>query len=170
MNEWAAGLIYRLSFGPVRLRFGAGVGGQAFAIAGTDQLPKVAYLFARFHLAGAIEVARGLDVEVGFAWRHLLGVGELSNAEWFSRSTGAGLDGRLGVAYRFTEMWAVHLSFDLRRYFFSLNPEPGDRWIAGGALDQYLGGNLRVSFAWPGSEESDTDEGDEDSADDALEL
>jgi len=167
VSEWAAGLIYRLSLGPARLRFGAGIGSHGFAIEGTDQLPEVSYFFARFHLAGAIEVARGLDVEVTFAWRHLLSVGEFANAEWFPRSTGAGLDGRLGLGYRLTQMWAIHLSFDLRRYFFSLNPEPGDRWIAGGALDQYLGASLRVSFAWPASEgltedeiDTESDEGD----------
>ncbi|MBL9016862.1 MAG: hypothetical protein JNL83_21925, partial [Myxococcales bacterium] len=36
----------------------------------------------------------------------------------------------------------VQARLDLRRYFFAMNPEPGDPWIAGGATDQYFGGAI----------------------------
>lgn len=156
--DWSAGLLYRMSFGSTRLRAGAGVGAHRFAVSGQSELPEADYLYARFHGGAAIEVVQNLDVELEFGWRHLLSLGELSRAEWFPRASGAGFDARIGAAYRLGEMFAIHLSLDWRRYFFTLNPVPGDRWVAGGALDQYIGGNLAVSFAWPardGEAESD---------------
>jgi hypothetical protein len=42
----------------------------------------------------------------------------------------------------FSRRIAARLSGHYERFFLSLNPEPGDRFVAGGALDQYLRGGL----------------------------
>jgi len=36
---------------------------------------------------------------------------------------------------------------DTRRYFFAMNPEVGDPWIAGGATDDYIGGAIGLAIS-----------------------
>ena len=44
--------------------------------------------------------------------------------------------------YQLTSRLDVRLATDLRRYFFKFNPEVGDPYVAGGAVDQYPGLSL----------------------------
>ena len=72
---------------------------------------------------------------------------ELSGNAWFPRATGNGLDAGAGITLQATPWLAFHARVDLRRYFFAMNPEPGDMWIAGGATDQYFGGAIGASIS-----------------------
>jgi len=52
------------------------------------------------------------------------------------------------VGYELDAGLEIRLGFDVRRYFFSMNPEVGDPFIAGGALDQYLGYTLGIAYRY----------------------
>ena len=44
--------------------------------------------------------------------------------------------------------WEARLVGDYERYFYSFKPEPGDEYVAGGALDQFYGGRLAVAYVY----------------------
>ena len=52
--------------------------------------------------------------------------------------TGSGIDAELGAAWKVGGPVTLEARADMRRYFFSMNPEVGDELIVGGAVDQYL--------------------------------
>jgi hypothetical protein len=76
----------------------------------------------------------------------MLGAGEIQEDYWFPRSDVGGVEGAAGIGYMVTEEVEVQAGIDVRRYFFTMNPEPGDRWIAGGGADQYLAGSIGASW------------------------
>lgn len=71
----------------------------------------------------------------------------LGSAAWFPRITGAGVEAHAGATWRARGPVSVHARADLRRYFFDVNPEVGDPYIVGGAVDQYLALVLGLSLA-----------------------
>jgi hypothetical protein len=163
-TDWNAGLVYRIPIHEDEILVSVAYGQHGFALEDENTIPDTDYQFIRYGLRGRVAVATGLFVEAGFAWRQLFGTGEIDRVEWFPRQTGAGLDASLGLGYQFTDSWGMHASAELRRYFFSLSPAPGDAWIAGGLLDQYWSGSLRLSYRWPPKrgEQSDDLGGDEE--------
>ena len=155
-RDWSVGLVGRVPIGRSEIGLGVSFGNQAFTLDDEESLPDVDYQFLRYGVSGRVAVLDSLFVEAGFGWRQLLSSGELDRVQWFPRNDGAGIDALLGVGYQMTESWGLHASVELRRYFFSLLPAPGDAWIAGGLLDQYWSGSLRLSYRWP-EHEADTE-------------
>jgi hypothetical protein len=56
----------------------------------------------------------------------------------FSRASVQGVGGRIGVAARALSWLEGRLEFKYDHMFYKLSPEPGDAYVAGGALDQRL--------------------------------
>ena len=57
------------------------------------------------------------------------------------------MDTGLLIGFALPKGFEVRLGIDYRRYWFDLNPVPPDApYVAGGALDRYLG--FTVGFAW----------------------
>lgn len=120
------------------------------AAQGVDpNLPGVEYGAIRAGADAWIAVAESFGLHARFAWLQLLSVGELGEAEWFPRLTGNGIHFAVGAGLRFGA-FEVRGLFEAYRYFFTLRPEPGDPWVAGGALDQYPGGSLTLLYHLPG--------------------
>ena len=67
---------------------------------------------------------------------HVLSAGSLEDAEHFPRATARGIEANLGVGFSMTKELALEGSAGLRRYGITTNVIPGDRNIAGGAVDQ----------------------------------
>jgi hypothetical protein len=66
---------------------------------------------------------------------------------WFPEAKANGMDVGLLVGFALPLGFEVRLGMDYRRYWFDLNPVPPDPpYVAGGALDQFLGGT--IGFAW----------------------
>jgi hypothetical protein len=80
-------------------------------------------------------------------YRYLFGMGGLTEATWFPRATGAGLDVSAGVAFHVTTWLDLQARIDTRRYFFAMHPAIGDPWIAGGATDDYIGGAIGLAIS-----------------------
>ena len=150
-SEWNLGVGFDVGIASARVGVVATYGEQRFSLDDDAQtmelVPDVTYRFARAGLVVAVPLASRWDLSITGGWRQLFGMGGMTEAMWFPRASGAGIDGSAGIAFHVTPWLAVQARVDLRRYFFAMNPEPGDPWIAGGATDQYLGGALGLAVS-----------------------
>jgi hypothetical protein len=150
-SEWSASVGYDIPIRTISVGIGVAYGEHRFAVGDemlpAELVPDVTYRFGRAGLSVAVPLSPRLELTVGGGWRQLLSMGELEGSTWFPRATGNGLDACAGITLRVTSWLAFHARVDLRRYFFAMNPEPGDTWIAGGATDQYFGGALGASIS-----------------------
>jgi hypothetical protein len=74
-------------------------------------------------------------------------VGGIGSQTWFPDASANGLDTGIVFGFALPLGFEVRLGVDYRRYWFDLNPVPPDApFVAGGALDRYVGGT--VGFAW----------------------
>ena len=97
----------------------------------------------------------GLDARIPF-WRMalLLDVGydgALSAGAVHERFTGAsvgGLDFGVGFAILIASGFEARLNAHYTRYFYTFDPVPGDAYVAGGALDEFLGLGIGVAYAY----------------------
>jgi hypothetical protein len=64
----------------------------------------------------------------------------------FPRASQAGIDAGLAVSFALSRHIELHLSGRYIRFFYSLNPQPGDPFVAGGALDEYAVVELGLSL------------------------
>ncbi|MCU0654567.1 MAG: hypothetical protein MUF64_04520 [Polyangiaceae bacterium] len=136
-RRWRVGARLTAPLGD-RSHLGAEVtyGGWSFLFdGGGDDLPDASYRVLR----------GGLDARLGAGPVALLlgaGYGQTREAgpakARFPRIEAGSVDARLGVALPLHERFELRLGGDYQRFFSSFNPEPGDRFVAGGALDQSL--------------------------------
>jgi hypothetical protein len=97
-------------------------------------------LMLRAHVAGPV------FVQGSFAGRYLLNTGEIQSASRFPRLKAGGLDAQVAIPVALTNRFEVKLQADYTRYWYSMNPQPGDAAVAGGALDIYASGTLVAAF------------------------
>ena len=147
------GLIGRIPLGRIQLLPQVGYVLQNFNIAnganGAEKpnIPDVRYSIFRAGLGTRISVYGPLGVTAGFAYQAPLSTGEISSAAYFPRLKAGGLDANFGVAVGpLFDHVEVRLGVEYIRYWYSMNPEPGDNSVAGGALDDSFGGSLMLAF------------------------
>ncbi|RKI13299.1 hypothetical protein D7Y15_17025 [Corallococcus sp. AB030] len=155
-REWQAGLRYVIPFGAAK-QHGFEVTGtygmNTFRIDAVDgerplDLPNVEYKTAGLGLGVRAALSEKFDFNFRLGYQHPLDSGELSSDAWFPRMSAGAVTGSATLAYRLNRILDVRLKADLRRYFFKFNPEPGDPYVAGGAVDQYPGLSLQVGFRY----------------------
>lgn len=147
--DFRAGLDARIPLDPIELGIGIGYGMHTFALGAAEdgnaaQLPNVEYQFVRPGLRARADLGAGIYLEGAFGWRFLTGTGGL--ATWFPRSSGSGFDLGAHVGWESDLGLGARAGFEMQRYFFSMNPEPGDAYIAGGAADQFLAGTVELVY------------------------
>jgi hypothetical protein len=125
--------------GAVLVGVEATYGDSKFNFTGTGaivaEVPSVDYKYVR----GGVDVRvpfGALALLAGAGYRHILSSGGLG--EKFPHATIGGVDGHVGGAYQLTSYLDLRATADYVRVFSSLNPRVGDRFVAGGALDQYF--------------------------------
>jgi len=154
---FSLGARFRIPFAAHTLTAVVGYGLQSFRIeaisptVSAPEIPDVDYSFMR--LGAEVRFVFGWFVtELNFAYLPLFGTGQLSEPDWFPNNSGAGLEAGGVLGFLLADWVELRAAFEYRRFWFSLNPEPGDARIAGGALDNYFKGSLGVAFYWPGSD------------------
>ncbi len=97
----------------------------------------------------------GIDARIPFRRMALLldaGYdGALSAGAVHERFTGAsvgGLDFGAGFALLLASGFEARLTAHYTRYFYTFDPVPGDAYVAGGALDEFLGLGIGVAYAY----------------------
>lgn len=150
-------------FGGVRLRqpigkHEIGVSGTIGAMsaglddpAGAAGIPEFSYTVLNPQLDLGLDFG-AIGVRTALGYRKTIGsFGEASEADWFPRMTGYGIDGELELEYRYSEAVAFELSGAMRRYVLEMNSRPqdaidGESEVAGGAVDRYLSGYLGMKL------------------------
>jgi hypothetical protein len=149
-SEWGLGVGLDIGIRSARIGLTATYGEQRFDVEDDPMMelvPDVTYRFARGGLSFAMPLASRFSLLVTGGYRHLFGMGGLTDGTWFPHATGAGVDVSAGVAFHVTSWLDVQARLDTRRYFFAMNPEVGDPWIAGGATDDYIGGAIGLAIS-----------------------
>jgi hypothetical protein len=151
-EEFYGGLRARKSVGQHEVGFDLTLGSMRSELfdAGRANTPDFGYTLLRTSLDGTLNF-QGLQLSGALGFRLPLGYGEVSEAEWFPRVGGYGVEGTLGVGYQVTRLISVELSGAMRRYILEMNSEPDDATggvaeVAGGAVDLYLSGYFGVAL------------------------
>ncbi len=150
-DRFSAGLRGRIRTGDGNPVIGltAGVGGAGFHFEGgdglADELPDVAYLYRRTSIDARFP-GESVSVTVGLGYLGVLSGGEVEAR--FPRSTAGGVEASFGGAYAISPGLEARLALGYTRFFYTMNPEPGDTHIAGGALDEFVGVQLGAAYVY----------------------
>ncbi len=117
-------------------------------------IPDVSYSFVRLGAEGDFRLDEVI-VRVNAAYLHVLGAGsdlnQIGNDAWFPDLSVGGLEGGISLAYDLLDGFEVGVGFDVRYFYYSMNNEPGDNPVAGGAVDLFLTPSIFVGYVIPGS-------------------
>lgn len=146
------GLIGRIPIGPLEIQPQFGWVLQNFNIASgamgasKPNIPDVRYSNLRAGLGLKVSLIGPVFMTAGFAYQAPLSTGEISSTNYFPRLKAGGLDANGGFGVWLVNRVEIRLGVEYIRYWYSMNPEPGDNSVAGGALDDSFGGSLMLAF------------------------
>jgi hypothetical protein len=146
------GLVARIPISLLELHLGIGYAMQTYSVSpevsgvSRPNIPNVNFGAIRPSLLAKFNLTSAFSLSLGFGYHILISKGEFGSAGFFPRSGGGGVDFTLGIGVRVAKNFELRLQGDYGRYFFSLQPQPGDVYIAGGALDGYFSGTLTANF------------------------
>ncbi len=159
MLRFRAGLMGRISLGPVDFLPTAGVAIQNFNIASgatgmqKPNIPDVRYtniragLNTRIRLVDELAKSVGpLFITAGFCYQHPLSTGEIGGPTYFPRSSATGMDANIGLGIGLLDLLEIRIGGEYIRYGYKMNPEVGDPFIAGGAVDDSFAGAVTVAL------------------------
>lgn len=106
------------------------------------ELPAVDYKAMRAALGARFPGPVTLELEA--AWLFALDAGPV--ADRFPQATVGGFEAIVGGRAALSEALSLGLVVGYERWFYDLQPEPGDAYVAGGALDELL--TLRLQLGW----------------------
>jgi hypothetical protein len=132
----ASGLV---SAGYTRLEFDVGP-----SSAGGDLMPSVSY--GALRVGGQLRVPSGkLALSVSGGYLMMLSAGGVGDA--FADDQSGGVDLGVGASWSLGGRLEARLDLGYTRIFYTLNPTPGDLYVAGGALDEIFVFGLGVAYA-----------------------
>src|SRR5690606_33169872 len=112
----------------------------------TPSLPRVRYEHLRLSVGGDIAAVGDLLVYARASYLAVLDAGGITSDVWFPHARITALELSGGAGYRLRPWLELRALIQYRRYGFDLRPEPGDRFIVGGAADQYVQYSLGVAL------------------------
>ena len=143
----------RLRFGHSRAAPTVGLGlaygglGYNFVAAGQiiSDTPSVDYRYLRPALDGHVTFGP-ITISIDAGYRAVLSSGYVGSR--FPHAQVGGLDVGAGVALALPHDLALRLSGQYIRFFYDLRPEPGDPYVAGGAVDEFAIGELALAYGF----------------------
>ena len=155
-RAWYLGLRGRVPLGRHEVSVGVGYGRHSFVIdsAGPSQpgrlnipqVPGVDYRGLWFQAEARLAPIAGLRVVLHGATAVLFDLGGIGSDLWFPRAKAGGIDAGILLGWETPAGVELRLGWDVRRYFYRFDPEVGDPFIAGGAVDQYFGYTLGLAY------------------------
>jgi hypothetical protein len=147
-QSFGFGLRERLLLGSAFiLGIDAGFGDTSFEfdnpVTPAAQLPSMNYKYIRGGLDGRF-VKGDLSVHAGANYLQVLSTGDFGGL--FPHTSVGGVEGSLGVADQVSSAVEISLDLDYMRFFYNLQPVPGDKYVAGGALDEMATISLGVAY------------------------
>lgn len=134
----------RVDFGFVAQQFAFGDPPAGTTTTVTARALSITYLSLRPALVLRVKVIDRLAIVAEGAYRIVVGTGDVKTM--FPRSNAGGFDLAIGASVPLALGFEARATFDYAHYFFDMRPQPGDRFVLGGALDQYVGATLAVAF------------------------
>jgi hypothetical protein len=123
----------------------AAYGDEEFAITSSINLPSVDYRFVR--TAADVRVPFGRAAAFADAgYLFVLSAGDV--AARFPRASVGGVEAELGGAFTLAAGLEARVTASYRRFFYVMNPIPGDGYVAGGALDELAGLQASVAYVY----------------------
>jgi hypothetical protein len=149
-DTYRGGLTLRLPLGRGELGMQGTFGSHVFtfqrpARSAESLVPEVRYRSLRAGLFGRIPLLTRLTLVLEGGAHKVWEQGELGES-YFPRHVVGAADGTLAAEYHLGEAWRLRFAAEYRRYYYAMHPEPGDRFIVGGALDEYLSGTVSLGF------------------------
>ncbi len=150
-SSWRLGLKKKFLFGPVDFGVLLSYGMLSYGLTSPEgsaigsEVPSVKYNFLRPGLSLKINFGR-MHVFTEAGYLQMLSNGSIKD-DFFPRASSAGLDAQLGLGMRLFGSFETRLSVDYTRVFYSLRPEVGDTYVAGGALDQFYRAHLAFIYS-----------------------
>jgi hypothetical protein len=148
-SQFDAGICARLRTGQHGPVFAArvGYGGAAFSFSDpgplADGLPDVSYRFVRAGLDARVPFGR-FAVNAGADYLYIVSAGMV--ADRFPRASVGGVSAQLGAAFEIVPGLEARAGARYERFFYALSPVPGDRDVAGGALDEMAYATLGLAY------------------------
>jgi len=129
------------------LGMNADYSGETFTFEGAlaAESPSVAYRSLRVGLDGRFVFGK-VALEAYAAYDAVLSGGPV--ADRFPHARIGGIDASGGPTFALDDHWSVRLKIDYRRFFYAMNPVPGDSHVAGGALEEIYGVRGGLAYAY----------------------
>lgn len=147
------GLRGRLPLGPVSLMLTVGYALQSFRIDTQNpanesglEIPSVDYHALRIEPRAYWAIHPRVGLFVGAAYRVILAAGEIATEPFFPRIWIGQIDAEAGLDIHILRWLAVRARFQFNHAFSTMNSQPGDRRVAGGAVDQSTNLDLFLVF------------------------
>lgn len=161
-TRWDVGLAARVGIPRGSARLTVAYGRDRFAFATSDvvfyELPQVDYAYLRVGADARVWLWNFAGL-VSLGWRFSLlgdrdGTQRETITDRFAHATYGAVDVQLGAAMPLSWLWQrrwlrgleVRATVEWTRWFYSMHPQLGDEYVAGGALDHAFG--LRLGAAW----------------------
>ncbi|MGZ3454418.1 MAG: hypothetical protein ACXVEF_32730 [Polyangiales bacterium] len=156
-DRWFAGLRYRIrtsgDSGPL-VGITVGYGHEGFTFSGmpdalASEVPAQAYGYVKIAADARIPVGPlALMAGAGYLVTSASGSDATSVAGRFSRAKVGGIEATAGVGLTLAKGLEARALVRYTRFFWSMNPELGDTYIAGGAVDTFASLHLGVAYAF----------------------
>lgn len=149
-TRWNAGLRGRMRIGGARtlvlLGITGGVGQESFSFSGSaPDLPDVSYTYLRAMLDANVPVGPVILSAQG-GYLPVLSAGDV--ADRYRGTRVGGVEGGLSVRAPFARHFDARITADYTRYFYAFEPRPGDKAVAGGALDQMMRAQVALAASY----------------------
>jgi TolB-like protein len=151
-QAYSIGLVGRIPLGALEILPSLSYGNQSFEIDHANavtpkpaNIPNVSYEYLRIGAGARFTIDEKWAILGSLGYRFVMSAGEIED-DYFPRLSVGAIDLEVGAAYRIVAGFEVRLTLDMQRYFMSMNPEPGDAYVAGGAIDQWFGATLSAAY------------------------
>jgi hypothetical protein len=122
-----------------------------------SDIPDTIYRYGRVGVDARFQIAPGVTLGLGGGYRYIFNRGgQIAQEPFFPYLTVGGVDVNGTIAYMVTPSIELRMSVGLKRYFFNMNSTPADSnmpdviKVAGGAVDQYIGGTVGAAYVFGG--------------------
>jgi hypothetical protein len=148
-RSYRVGGRYRVPVGNAAVLLGADYGQHYFNLQVNNELPpNVNYTTVRPSLGGRVPMGSKLVLGLTAAYLHILGVGDLAQADRFPNLTSVGAEAAATVSYHLDTELDLTAGADMRYYAHSMNTQPGAaaNRIVGGAIDAHFGASVMLTY------------------------
>ncbi len=146
-RSYRVGPRVRIPTAPFVVTLGADYGEHRFKLDITEVIaPNVEYSVLRPNVEFRVDVGSGLSLGLTAAYLNVMSVGGLGDDNRFPRISAYGAEGGAQVGYAFDPDFEVRLGADVRHYAHNMHVRPGDPLIVGGAVDDYFGASLLITY------------------------